>query len=464
MSLRNFSSVAVATTLSAGINASTTTVNVAAVSGWPSAPFLIRVDENTASEEVMLVTAVVGTTLTVTRGYDSTVGVSHSSGATVAHCVSAIDFREANSHVNASSGVHGLTGSVVGTTDTQTLTNKTLSSPAISDFTSAGHTHLSTAQGGLLTGYVRSDGSSTLTLGTSTTTFTVQAAASQSTPILTVQDSAAAALVQIGSTGTFSTLKSHVASAGSAATVPLVAKGAASQTANLTEWQSSASAVLASVDKNGLGTFAGLASTAASTLGKTTAVSPTSTTQAIIAKAAAALQTTNILEVQDNTGTARFGIRDNSFGFYLAQSDIFLANYGIQSNAGTASFIPVIANGVSGQTANLQEWRTNSVNVATMDPAGNLSVAGMTLNGTAVKRVARGVASLTFTSGNATLTYGSLGFTPTAVVLTPVLSGTAIIVTLGGAPGATTVAVKAFDTAGAGFTGSLGQCHWVAVE
>jgi len=138
MTTRNYSSVAVATTLSAGISNSATAIAVSASSGYPSVPFLIRVDADTVNEEAMLVTAVAGLNWTVTRGYDSTVAVSHAAGATVAHGVTAIEFREANTHVNGTSGVHGVTGSVVGTTDTQTLAAKTLTNPTVNSATLTG--------------------------------------------------------------------------------------------------------------------------------------------------------------------------------------------------------------------------------------------------------------------------------------------------------------------------------------
>lgn len=128
MTLRNFSSTATETTLSAGVTASATTLTVSATTGFPAAPFILAVDAGAAAQELVLVTNVAGTTLTVTRAYDSTIAAAHSTGAVVAHSHGAIDFREANAHVNANSGVHGTTGSVVGTSDTQTLTNKNLTS------------------------------------------------------------------------------------------------------------------------------------------------------------------------------------------------------------------------------------------------------------------------------------------------------------------------------------------------
>ncbi len=143
MSRRHFSSSAAATSLTASITTGATSISVGAITGFPvQYPYTLIIDPETASEEVVEVTAGTGTTLTVTRGVDGTTALAHTSGAVVKHGVSARDFDEANSHVNASSGVHGVTGSVVGTTDTQTLTGKTLTAPTINTPTIDGDTTL----------------------------------------------------------------------------------------------------------------------------------------------------------------------------------------------------------------------------------------------------------------------------------------------------------------------------------
>lgn len=126
-------------TLSTQINDIVTSLQVPSFTGWPTSfPFFAVLDYATGAEELVLVTDISGTTATVTRARGGTTAISHPAGATFNHCAVAQDYDEANAHHVATSGVHGVTGGMVGTTDVQSLTNKTLISPTLSGIVSGG--------------------------------------------------------------------------------------------------------------------------------------------------------------------------------------------------------------------------------------------------------------------------------------------------------------------------------------
>jgi hypothetical protein len=97
--------------------------------------FTVVIDPDTAIEEIVDATAVSTNTLSITRGIDGSSAQGHSAGAVVRHMAIGRDYRESNAHIEASTGVHGISNSssVVGTIDTQTLTNKTLTAPTITN-------------------------------------------------------------------------------------------------------------------------------------------------------------------------------------------------------------------------------------------------------------------------------------------------------------------------------------------
>jgi hypothetical protein len=88
--------------------------------------FIVVIDPETSSEEIVEVTGVASNTLTVIRGHDGSTAKTHTSGAKVRHMAIGEDMRNAAAHIEATAA-HGATGAVVGTTNTQTLTNKTIS-------------------------------------------------------------------------------------------------------------------------------------------------------------------------------------------------------------------------------------------------------------------------------------------------------------------------------------------------
>ena len=152
MTTRQYSSRSQQTTLTGSVTAGATSITVVsgtALLGGVTIPsgrtFTLVIDPDTALEEIVDATAVSTNTFTITRGIDGSTGQSHSAGAVVRHMAIGRDYRDANLHAEADASyndgsgnahtMHGIgagEGVVVGTDKTQTLTNKTLTSPTIS--------------------------------------------------------------------------------------------------------------------------------------------------------------------------------------------------------------------------------------------------------------------------------------------------------------------------------------------
>lgn len=136
MTQRFYTNTSPTATLNASVGTGNTTFNLSGsgLTPAPAFPYFIIVDRDQVNEEACIVTGGAPTALTVTRAADGTTAASHSAGATVEHGVLAEFYNKADAHVEASTNVHGLTGgsAVAGTTQAQTLTNKTITTSTAS--------------------------------------------------------------------------------------------------------------------------------------------------------------------------------------------------------------------------------------------------------------------------------------------------------------------------------------------
>ena len=110
---RNYSNTSVNTTLNGAITNVGTSVVLTSQTGMPTPPFVLSLEPDTVNEELMLVTSGAGTggsPYVVTRGYDGTASIAHSSLVTAQHRVSAVDFTDSRTHEASSANIHGLNG------------------------------------------------------------------------------------------------------------------------------------------------------------------------------------------------------------------------------------------------------------------------------------------------------------------------------------------------------------------
>jgi len=334
---RNFSAVAIETTLvnnltSAATGDTTTSVAVVSVSGFPTAPFTLILGPDTSKEEVVTCVSVVGTTLQIVRGQDSTGAVAHTAGTAVRHGVSGRDFKEEQTHQAArgydadtailSSGglthVHGLVsgdGSVVGADQSVTLTRKTLTTPTINGATLTG-TVTSTASivvsgAGTITGlssagmstssatpksYVDAIlGSATAASTSATSAATSATSAAASATAAATSATSAAASATAAATSASSALTSQTAAATSATSAAASATAAAtSATSSATSATASASsASAAATSASSAATSASSAATSATAAATSATSAAASATDAATSAASAAAAMTN---------------------------------------------------------------------------------------------------------------------------------------------------------------------------
>jgi len=320
---RNYSATAIQTTLvssitSAATDDTTASVAIVSASGFPgTVPFTLILEPDTSREEVVTVTVINGTTLSIKRGQDNTQAVAHSAGATVRHGVSAREFKELQTHIaargydtdsgilaNVDTHVHGLVsgdGSVVGSDQSVTLTRKTLTTPVINGATLTG-TVTSTASivvsgSGTITGL----SSAGMVASSATPKNYVDAILGSATAASTSATSAATSATSAATSAT-SAATSATSSASSASAAATSASSAlTSQTAAATSATSAATSATAAATS---ATSAAASATAAATSATSAAASATTAAASVAAIAAYSTTASNSASAAATSATS----------------------------------------------------------------------------------------------------------------------------------------------------------------
>ena len=171
----------------------------------------------------------------------------------------------------------------------------------------------------------------------------------------------------------------HQFNSWNAAWVTVGVRAAASQTANIQEWQNSAGTALALVNAYGGAVFVDLKINTASSLGSLGIVPGTTTQKGLVVRALAS-QTANLQEWQNSSGgvdtavtsTGRLSIRTT------------LADAGVNVGAPSAATVGQIIRGFTSQTADLQQWQNSAGDVVAalaINTAGGSQNATLKLQG-----------------------------------------------------------------------------------
>lgn len=281
-SRREYKGAAAASTLASSMSNSDGSFTLTAASNWPTGSvgqFIVTVSRGQSDEEKILCSAQASKVVTVaTRGFDGTAAQAHASGSTVECTISAFDADEWNQHTNATGAVHGVAGNVVGDTDAQTLTNKTINTASGNVLKVNGNTLAASAGSATLSvpnstdtlvGRNTTDSLANKTLVapvatsgiTTDVVLTAQGIPSQSGDLQNWITGAGALTVRVTQGGNLYSranaaqgidgLADAQFNAGSATDKPLVVRGFAGQTADLQQWQTATPATVARVDSAG---------------------------------------------------------------------------------------------------------------------------------------------------------------------------------------------------------------------